>query len=189
MRRYGAMLLFAALAFTATFTTAAPNPTAKQNEDQEVKIGLKIAPVQLNLDGKDTHKVGLGSYIVNAQAACANCHSCPTYQKGHNPYKGQKKQFDAEDYLSGGVLFIQRKVFSANITPDAHGLPAGLTLDQFRHVMRTGEDPNHSHRLLQIMPWPFFQDMTTHDIDSIYAYLTAIPSAEEHRGGCKGPGE
>jgi hypothetical protein len=28
---------------------------------------------------------------------------------------------------------------------------------------------------------PFFQDMTTHDIDSIYAYLTAIPSAEEHR--------
>jgi hypothetical protein len=29
--------------------------------------------------------------------------------------------------------------------------------------------------LLQVMPWPDFQDMTEHDMRAIYEYLSAIP--------------
>jgi hypothetical protein len=29
--------------------------------------------------------------------------------------------------------------------------------------------------LLQVMPWPDFQDMSGHDIEAIYEYLSAIP--------------
>jgi hypothetical protein len=29
--------------------------------------------------------------------------------------------------------------------------------------------------LLQVMPWPTFANMTDHELDAIYEYLTAIP--------------
>ena len=29
--------------------------------------------------------------------------------------------------------------------------------------------------LLQIMPWPFFRNMSDHDLDAIYEYLSAKP--------------
>jgi len=39
--------------------------------DSRVQIGLKIAPVPLNLNGKDRAMVGLGSYLVTATGATA----------------------------------------------------------------------------------------------------------------------
>ena len=52
----------------------------------EVQIGSNISPVKLNLKDKDPDLVGLGSYIVNAQAGCSDCHTCPSYKPGHNPF-------------------------------------------------------------------------------------------------------
>ncbi len=149
-------------------------------EDHEILIGLKIAPVPLNLTGKDIRLVGLGSYIVNAQSSCAACHSCPTYSPGHNPYLGQLKKFDPKSYLAGGTPI--GPVVSRNITPDKSGKPAGLTQEQFEHVLRTGEDPDHPGQLLQLMVWPFLQSMTDHDIRAIYEYLRAIPSDPREDG-------
>ena len=37
------------------------------DEAAEIKRGFEIAPVPLNLEGKNRALVGLGSYIVNAQ--------------------------------------------------------------------------------------------------------------------------
>ncbi|HWS98136.1 MAG TPA: hypothetical protein VN620_16855, partial [Candidatus Methylomirabilis sp.] len=48
------------------------------DEDQLVHIGYAIAPVPLNLEGKNPEQrrlVGLGSFIVNAQADCNGCHT------------------------------------------------------------------------------------------------------------------
>ena len=60
-------------------------------------------------------------------------------------------------------------------------------------IMRTGVDMDHVHPqctgapdgkcllppfvgdLLQVMPWPEFQDMTDHDLRAIYEYLKAVP--------------
>jgi hypothetical protein len=56
-------------------------------------------------------------------------------------------------------------------------LPAGLTFEQFERLIRTGFDEDEG-RLLQIMPWPVFQDMTTRDLKAVYEYLHSIPHAE-----------
>lgn len=71
------------------------SPRAHADDDGSkdlAAIGLKIAPVTLNMQGKDRHLVGLGSFIVNAQADCNGCHgSDPTmqYKDPGNPFFNQ----------------------------------------------------------------------------------------------------
>jgi cytochrome c553 len=157
------------------------------NDESRVKEGFAIAPVHLNLRGKNRALVGLGSYIVNAQASCSDCHTCPTYTPGHNPYDGiGDGQINGTNYLAGGVAFGPF-ITSANITPDSSGKPAGLDFDEFLHVLRTGQDPDNPGALLQVMPWPILRNMTDHDIRAIYEYLSSIPHADP--GNCGGPGE
>lgn len=175
----------AALIFMAGVFTVAHSEEESNDESNQIRIGLAIAPTRLNLHGKDIRKVGLGSYIVNAQSACADCHSCPTYAAGHNPYLGQPKQFNNTNYLAGGTPF--GPFTSANITPDATGKPAGLTSEEFLHVIHTGQDPDGSGRLLQVMPWPTFQDMSDDHLRAVYEYLRAIPHATS--GSCSGAGQ
>ena len=43
------------------------------SEESKIQTGFAIAPVPLNLKGKNRSLVGLGSYIVNAQADCNGC--------------------------------------------------------------------------------------------------------------------
>jgi hypothetical protein len=184
----------------------------RDGDEERVKIerGFQIAPVPLNLENKNRDLVGLGSYIVNAQAACDDCHS-PTgamgpeeYVPGNNPYFGQKpKKVNAAVYLSGGNNFGpvgpgSPNIISRNLTPDKTGLPeGGHTFEQFAQIMRHGTDFDHLHppctgapdgtclpamdgdgNLLQIMPWPIYQDMTEHDLRAIYEYLSAVPCVE-----------
>ena len=100
--------------------------------------GYKIAPVPLNLHGKNRALVGLGSYIVNAQGGCNDCHTKPPYADDGNPFAGQPTKVNAAEYLSGGQVFGP-DIVSKNLTPDASGNPAGLTFKQFKKVLRTGQ--------------------------------------------------
>jgi hypothetical protein len=145
------------------------------------KRGLAIAPVPLDLTGKNKKSVGLGSYIVNARSTCVVCHTNPMFATGGDPYRGQTPQINAAHYLAGGVTF--GPFTSRNLTPEPPGnLPAGLTFDQFVQVMRTGKDFDNAHPqispLLQVMPWPTFANMTDDDLQNIYDYLSSIPHAE-----------
>jgi len=160
---------------------------ADERDDSESKIkrGFAIAPVPLNLEGKKRALVGLGSYIVNAQGGCNDCHTCPSYAPGHNPFAGGDGQINTTNYLAGGVPFGPT-LKSANITPNAEGKPNGLSLEEFLQAIRTGTDPRNSH-LLQVMPWPIFRNMTDRDLRAIYEYLSAIPHAEP--GSCSFAGE
>jgi hypothetical protein len=142
--------------------------------DQRVARGFKIAPVPLNLAGLDRRLVGLGSYIVNAIGGCQDCHTSPPFAEGGNPFEGERKIVNAAGYLAGGVPFGPA-IVSPNLTPDGKGLPAGLTLAEFVRVIRTGRDPDDGH-ILQVMPWPVYQDMRFEDLKAIYTYLRAIPS-------------
>jgi hypothetical protein len=142
-------------------------------DNSRVKRGLALAPVPLNLKGKNRDLVGLGSYIVNAQGGCNDCHTQPSYAPGHDPFQGQPGQVNADTYLGGGRAFGPLLV-SRNITPDEHGLPAGLTRDQFITALRTGIDTDGE--ILQVMPWPVYGDMTDRDLKAIYEYLRSIPS-------------
>ena len=144
-----------------------------------VQRGFDIAPVPLDLKGKNRALVGLGSYIVNT-GGCNDCHTNPSYAPGGDPFAGQPEQINVPCYLSGGTDF--GIVRSRNLTPDEQGRPAGLTLEEFIHVLRTGEDttspgdPVFDGGLLQIMPWPVFGKKTTRELTAVYEYLKAIPS-------------
>lgn len=86
-------------------------PRAHADDDDtgsKIKIGFAIAPVPLNLAGKNRALVGLGSYIVNAQADCNGCHSAgpaTEFAPGGNPYFGQPATINPATYLGGGRDF------------------------------------------------------------------------------------
>jgi hypothetical protein len=162
---------------TAPVYSQADDPTASQ-----IRRGYEIAPVPLDLRGKNRSLVGLGSYIVNAQAGCNDCHTHPSYAPNMNPFLGQPEGINTTVYLSGGRQF--GPFTSRNLTPDpVSGLPADLTFNQFLQVLRTGKDFDLVHPqipLLQVMPWPVFSHMTDRDIAAIYEYLSAIPSLPDN---------
>jgi hypothetical protein len=145
-------------------------------EADRILRGFQISPVHVTLRHRNRDLVGLGSYLVNAIGGCNDCHTNPSYAAGHDPFMGQPKQVNSAHFLAGGQQF--GPFTSPNITPDEDGLPAGLTLAQFKNVIRTGHDPDDPSRLLQVMPWPTYQTMTDNDLRAIYEYLRSIPHAE-----------
>jgi len=243
---WGAVLTLGAIALAGWLNTS-PSVQAQDNgnddEDQLVHIGYAIAPVPLNLEGRNRDLVGLGSFIVNAQADCNGCHTAGgppnfNYANNGNPYflnqtLGTKP--DPTTYLAGGTPFGQAVpssvsvggfpigsipssyppngypidpatgfpyagpvIISRNLTPDRNGRPEGHTLGEFKAILRTGKDFDGIHptclsdtdpnitlgvcipppadgRKLQVMPWPLFHNMTDHQIEAIYEYLSAIP--------------
>ena len=66
--------------------------------------------------------------------------------------------------------------------PDALGRPAGLTLDEFITLLRTGHDPDApaGSPPLPAMPWPVIGKKTDRDLRAIYEYLRAIPSRPDN---------
>ena len=158
-------------------------PITQDNDELSnslIQRGFELAPVPLNLKGKNRALVGLGSYIVNT-GGCNDCHTNPSYAAGGDPFAGEPEQINVPCYLSGGMEFGPF-IRSRNLTPDSNGLPAGLTLEEFIHVLRTGEDttsplnPPDDHGLLQVMPWPVFGKKTTRELTAVYEYLSTIPS-------------
>ena len=77
--------------------------------------------------------------------------------------------------MSGGNAF--GPVFSRNLTPDANGLPAGLTFEQFEQVIRLGTDFKNlaPPGPLVVMPWPAYRHGTDHYVRALYEYLSSIP--------------
>ena len=179
------LLLITTLFIVLTFSIILIGSPAGQaqgpgGEESKIKRGLEIAPVPLDLEGKNRSLVGLGSYLVNSVGDCNNCHTTSPNQflPGGNPFMGQPKMIDPDRYLVGGRNF--GTVLSRNLRPRPDtGLPAGLTFEQFLQVMRTGADlkdlPPAGSTLLQVMPWPAYSEMTDRDLQAIYEYLRALP--------------
>jgi hypothetical protein len=172
--------------------------TAAAGEDDESKIqrGFEIAPVPLNLTGKNRALVGMGSYLVNAIGDCNGCHSGPSatdptktaeYAPGGNPFLGQPAVVNQSAYLAGGTHLFGPFFVPRNLTPDSTGRPeGGASYEEFVSIIRTGVDPDHAHPqfgpYLQVMPWPTFHNMTDHDLRAIYEYLSTIPCLEGDPG-------
>ena len=200
-------IIFAGMMSSSKRVRAGDDESSGQTEESRIRRGFAIAPVPLNLHGKNRALVGLGSYIVNAVGDCNGCHSAgppSEFANGGNPYFltppfTGNKQLNLATYLGGGRDFgpngSVQHLYSRNLTPDKTGLPAGgHTYKEFVEIMRLGTDFDHVHpnctdgiatgncylppvngELLQVMRWPFFQNMTDHDLRAIYEYLSAIP--------------
>ena len=165
----GAALVCGGLLLTGSLISS-PRRGAQDPEDESdsrIRIGFEIAPVLLDLEGKNPALVGLGSYIVNTEG-CNDCHSAgpPTqYAAGGNPFLGQPKVVNQNTYLGGGRDF--GKVFvapgggpgiagpnapdiiSRNLTPAPNnktGLPGGdITYDRFLQIIQQGTDFDGLH--------------------------------------------
>jgi len=175
MRSFG---IAACLGLTATAVLA--DDSAEQQSTRaassellasRVAVGYRISPVELQLRGKNRLLVGLGSYLVNASGACNDCHTHPSFAPGGDPFKGETEIINTAQFLAGGRQF--GPITATNITPDENGRPAGLTFEEFEHLMRTGQDEG---KILQVMPWNVYGKMTRFDLRAIYEYLSAIPS-------------
>ena len=85
------MLVTGLLIGAAAGATGAPAATT---DADRIERGFKIAPVRLNLKGLSRDLVGLGSYIVNSQGGCNDCHTNPPFAPGGNPFMGQPKRIN-----------------------------------------------------------------------------------------------
>src|SRR3974390_3232882 len=82
------------------------------SEESQITIGWRIAPPFLNTQGKNPALVGLGSYIVNAQADCNGCNTSDPvneYPVPGNPYflppLDEPAEYNQATYLAGGQNF------------------------------------------------------------------------------------
>ncbi len=154
-------------------------------DQSRIQIGLRYAHdqgINVDLRGKNRASVALGSYLVNTVGGCNDCHTAPPYTSDPAAFLGAPKQVNVACYLAGGQGFGPG-VVSRDITPWENGKPAGLTFDQFKHVIRTGEDPDNPGQVLQVMPWPVYGGMSDHDLRAIYDYLSAIPAIPANQCG------
>src|SRR5260370_5768105 len=127
----------------------------EDREESKIQQGFAIAPVPLNLAGKNHALLGLGSYLVNGPGDCNACHIARPgnnqFLPGGNPLFGQPKHVNPATYLGGGRNFGplvpgSADIISRNLTPDRTGLPeGGHTFQEFLLIMRTGLDFDHLH--------------------------------------------
>jgi hypothetical protein len=185
--------LGAVLAITAVWSALAVRAEESKRDDnfghsqeyRQILRGYEIAPVNLNLRGKDWELVGLGSYLVNT-TGCNDCHTHPNWANNESPYvlSQQPGQINTPEYMAGGRIFgpvANPVAISANITPDQNGRPAGLTLAGFLEVMQTGHDPrDQPGDVLQVMPWPLYRWKIDRELIAMYEYLRAIPSLPDN---------
>lgn len=148
-------------AMVMTPRRAHADPSSKAEDLSE--IGLKIAPVHLTYKPQDRELVGLGSFIVNAQADCNGCHgSDPTmeYKDPGNPFFNQHPTVvNPATYMAGGQNFgavgpgnggsmpgTGPDIITRNLTPDKTGrAEGGNTFADFLNIMRNGADLDHVH--------------------------------------------
>ena len=164
--------------FVASMGIAALHADQPDGDASRIQIGYAYAKDQgipLDVQGRNRASIGLGSYLVNAVGVCNECHTWPSYTQNPFLFLGAPKQVNVPCYMAGGRPFGPG-VVSRDITPWEDGKPAGLTAEEFLHVMRTGEDPDDPGQVLQVMPWPVYQSMSDRDLLAIYDYLTAIPA-------------
>jgi hypothetical protein len=140
--------------------TSSPRVKAQDNENNEsrIQMGFRIAPVPLNLAGKNRALVGLGSYLVNGPGDCNACHNAGPgnnqFLPGGNPFFSQPEMINQKTYLGGGRDFDtlptpgngSAHIISRNLTPDNTGMPeGGHTFEEFLLIMRTGMDFDRLH--------------------------------------------
>jgi hypothetical protein len=130
----------------------------EDEQDSRIRQGLEIAPVPLNLHGKNRALVGLGSYIMNAASDCNSCHTHNPgveYVAGANPYLlgQQPARVNPAVYLGGGDDFgtldpagLSAHIITRNLTPDKTGRPeGGATFEEFLAHIRNGADTDNWH--------------------------------------------
>jgi mono/diheme cytochrome c family protein len=145
---------------------------AVRNEVPESKYKIPLRaepPAKGDPAPPKTDKVAYGKYLAT-MAHCAECHT---------PMAGPKRDYEKQ-FGAGGFRFeIGGKfVFSRNITSDPETGIGAWTDDQIKRAIVDGVDKD-GKKLIPQMPYPYFKNLTSEDLDAIVAYVRTIPPVKK----------
>jgi hypothetical protein len=153
-------------------------------DPDNIQRGLAIVPLDIAFpeDADQLALFGRGSYIINAAAACNDCHTNPSRDPGTG------KVF-TDAYLSGGRVYPAAqyapqvgvtRAMTADLLGATHGFFTNpkVTFETFLETITHGihgeqllPDGGGARPLSFPMPWTYFSKLTTTDLEALYTYL------------------
>jgi len=126
--------------------------------------GAELAPVPLNMKGLNPALVREGSYIVNAQGGCNDCHTA-----GYAPSGGQVPE---TQWLLGDSTVGFRGPWGTTYAPNLRRVAAKMNEDEWvRYVKDLKTRPP--------MPWFTLKQWLEIDLRALYRYIRQIGPAGE----------
>ena len=177
-----------------------PEIDAQQNavpDPNNVMRGLAVNAVNVPAPASvsDAALFARGSYIVNAQSACSDCHTNPDRN-----YQSANLQINTAGFLSGGRVFsvppplqpvfkIVRSM-TANLTGASLGYftTAGdptISFPQWAEEITQGVHADMAAPkppLAWPMPWNRFRYMTLGDLEAVYTYVRTVAQVAPRTG-------
>lgn len=143
-------------------------------------FAAQIAAVVARLRPAEQQQVGRGSYLMNAIAACGDCHTSGDGSEHFSgPFLPGTVDINTAAYLAGGVdigrLVGLGRLLARNLTPEP-GTGLLLSEEQFVQTLQFGADFRRPGGSLRVLPhFPTEYHMTLDDLQAMYAYLRVIP--------------
>ncbi|MGD2070484.1 MAG: c-type cytochrome [Gemmatimonadota bacterium] len=75
--------------------------------------------------------------------------------------------------LAGGHVAGTDTLRAPNLTPDPEGKLAGWTVEDFRHLLRSGRRPDGS-AVASYMPWQAYSGLTDLEIEALWSYVSTV---------------
>ena len=144
-------------------------PISNKVEESKWNIPQQAMPPAKGADAPpQTDKVAYGGYLVNSIAHCFECHTTPD-TNGVPDFAHHLGAGGFEITLAPGMT-----VHTANITSDPETGIGKWSDADIKKALTDGIAANGQH-LSPPMPFPFFKNMTSDDLDAIVAYVRTIP--------------
>ena len=141
-------------------------PVHNEVKASAFKIPLKPEPAAKGLPAPPrTDKVAYGEYIATALAHCLDCH---TPMVGPVSDQANQKGAGGLEIQLPGVTLRTR-----NITPDKETGIGTWTDAEIKRAITQGVSKD-GRKLIPLMPFPYFKNMTADDIDAVVAYLRTL---------------
>jgi mono/diheme cytochrome c family protein len=134
---------------------------------------VRPAPIMNISITKD--RVKRGEYLANHVMACMGCHSKTNWDKAGAPIEKGTLGMGGDKFIQDSLGFFGDLYFP-NITPFA--LSSWTDGEIFRAIT-TGVD-NHGSGLITIMPFRYYGQLDSADIQDVIAYLRTLPAVNNN---------
>jgi len=134
-------------------------------------LGPRMRPLTGRVFERTPARWARGKYIVENEAACADCHSPHDWIKHDSPIpdgmEGAGEDFSIMNGLPGHIV-------APNLTPDPETGSGGWSDDAMARAIREGI--GHDGRaLFPMMPYENYRHMPDEDLASVIVYLRSLP--------------
>ena len=116
--------------------------------------------------GAQATPIERGRYLVTTILACGNCHT---------PKDAEGRAIPGRELAGGGVGFDIPPYagVASNITPDRETGIGTWSDAEIKRAITQGVAKD-GRKLIPLMPFPYFKNMTTEDLDALVAYLRTL---------------